>query len=144
MRRYQTISAVQSWTTSYVNTLGSLVDIWEIGNEINGNWLGSNAFGKMAAMYDIVAGKGGRTALTFFYEGETSEPHYLPLSRSCAKTGKGRQVPRADSWRKSSGSRPAANRRSGGSHHEYFTAKNLTQKPPWPVRWSQSDRFRNR
>jgi hypothetical protein len=28
--------------------------------------------------------------------------------------------------------------------HEYFTAKNLTQKPTWPVRWPQSDRFRNR
>ncbi len=68
MRRFQTIAAVQSWTNSYVNTLGSLVDIWEIGNEINGNWLGSNAFGKMAAMYDIVAGKGGKTALTFFYD----------------------------------------------------------------------------
>src|SRR5260370_3943045 len=52
MKRFRTISAVQSWTNSYVNTLGSLVDIWEIGNEINGDWLGSNAFGKMAAMYD--------------------------------------------------------------------------------------------
>ncbi len=75
MRRFKTVAGVQSWTNSYVSTLGSLVDIWEIGNEINGNWLGSNAFGKMAAMYDIVASKGGRTALTFFYEGEASEPN---------------------------------------------------------------------
>ena len=75
MKRFQSVSAVQSWTNSYVNTLGSLVDIWEVGNAINGDWLGANAFGKMAAMYDIVSAKGGRTALTFFYEGETNEPH---------------------------------------------------------------------
>ena len=27
-------------TTEYLNTLGDNVDIWEIGNEINGEWLG--------------------------------------------------------------------------------------------------------
>ena len=75
MRQFRYIKNVQTWTNAYVNTLGSLVDIWEVGNEINGNWLGTYAYDKMAAMYDIVAAKGGRTALTFFYEGEVSEPN---------------------------------------------------------------------
>ena len=73
MKQFDTISAVQSWTTSYVNMLGPLVDIWEVGNEVNGDWLGSNVMAKIAAMYDIVAAKGYKTAITFFYEGETSE-----------------------------------------------------------------------
>jgi hypothetical protein len=68
-----TVSGVQTWTNSYVNTLGSLVDIWEIGNEVNGDWLGGNVMAKIEAMYDIVSAQGGRTALTFFYEGETTE-----------------------------------------------------------------------
>jgi hypothetical protein len=74
MRQFGTISAVRSWTTSYVNMLGPLVDIWEVGNEVNGDWLGSNVIAKIAAMYDIVATKGYKTAITFFYEGEASEP----------------------------------------------------------------------
>lgn len=74
MRGY-TLSGVQAWTNSYVNTLGSLVDIWEIGNEVNGNWLGTNVMAKIEAMYDIVSAQGGRTALTFFYEGESTEPN---------------------------------------------------------------------
>jgi hypothetical protein len=45
MKHYKTVSAVQSWTNSYVNTLGSQVDIWEIGNEINGNWLSRQSNG---------------------------------------------------------------------------------------------------
>jgi hypothetical protein len=80
MKHYKTVSAVQSWTNSYVNTLGSQVDIWEIGNEINGNWLsrqsnGADVMLKIEAMFDIVYGRGGATALTFFYEGEPSDPN---------------------------------------------------------------------
>src|SRR5262249_15986679 len=74
MKQFGTISAVQGWTNSYVNMLGPLVDIWEVGNEVNGDWLGSNVIAKVAAMYDIVAAKGYKTAITFFYEGEPSEP----------------------------------------------------------------------
>jgi hypothetical protein len=74
MKNY-TSSQLTAWTLSYTQTLGSLVDIWEIGNEVNGNWLGSNTLAKIEAMYDVVAEQGGITALTFFYEGEPSEAH---------------------------------------------------------------------
>jgi N-terminal glycosyl-hydrolase-114-associated domain len=77
----------------YVNTLGSYVDIWEIGNEINGNWLyntGPNAdtsgescpsgwpggvpsttiqdvANKMVDAYNIVKGAGKHAALTLTF-----------------------------------------------------------------------------
>jgi hypothetical protein len=78
MTHYKTVSAVQSWTASYTATLGSLVDIWEVGNEVNGNWLsrqsnGADVLPKIEAMYDIVSNLGGATAITFFYEGEPSD-----------------------------------------------------------------------
>jgi hypothetical protein len=77
MKQFTSINSVQSWTNSYVTTLGSLVDVWEIGNEVNGSWLGTSpsVMSKVEAMYDIVAAKGGKTALTFFYEGEPNESH---------------------------------------------------------------------
>jgi hypothetical protein len=74
MKQY-TVSSIKTWTQNYTSTLGSLVDIWEIGNEVNGNWLGSNTMAKVEAMYDVVSSQGGATALTFFYEGEPSEPN---------------------------------------------------------------------
>jgi hypothetical protein len=88
MRQYKSVSAIQSWTSSYVNTLGSQVDIWEIGNEINGNWLsrqsnGADVMPKIEAMFDIVYARGGATALTFFYEGEPSD------SNNCIATDHG-------------------------------------------------------
>lgn len=56
-------------TEEYMDTLGSKVDIWEIGNEINGNWLGktSDVVAKMTGSYDLVEARGGKTALTFFH-----------------------------------------------------------------------------
>ena len=83
------VAGITSFTQSYTSTLGSLVDIWEVGNEVNGSWLCNgggrarhgvtNAAGsvmlKVEAMYNTVAALGGRTALTFFYEGEPSEPN---------------------------------------------------------------------
>jgi hypothetical protein len=77
MKQFTSITSVQLWTNSYVTTLGSLVDVWEVGNEVNGSWLGTrpSVMSKVEAMYDIVAAKGGKTALTFFYEGEPSEPY---------------------------------------------------------------------
>ena len=60
-------------TQSYVQTLGPLVDIWEVGNEVNGDWLGSNTMAKIQTMFDVVSAAGGVTALTFFYEGESNE-----------------------------------------------------------------------
>lgn len=73
--RYYTVSSIKSWAQNYTKTLGNLIDIWEIGNEVNGNWLGSNTLAKIEAMYDVVSSQGGATALTFFYEGEPSDPN---------------------------------------------------------------------
>lgn len=47
------------------------VDLWEIGNEVNGAWVGRNQAeidAKVAAAYDVIHGElGGRTALTLNY-----------------------------------------------------------------------------
>ncbi|MBI5502877.1 MAG: hypothetical protein HY907_21715 [Deltaproteobacteria bacterium] len=37
----------------YRATLGHLVDLWEIGNEVNGEWLGSGVLEKLAAAADV-------------------------------------------------------------------------------------------
>jgi hypothetical protein len=73
-----TISAITAWTQKYTQSLHSVVDIWEIGNEVNGNWLstesnGADVLPKIEAMYDVVTAQGGAMALTFFYEGEPTE-----------------------------------------------------------------------
>jgi hypothetical protein len=72
MRKY-TVSQITAWAQSYTKVLGNLVDIWEIGNEVNENWLGPNILANIEAMYDVVPSQGGATALTFFYEGEPSD-----------------------------------------------------------------------
>jgi hypothetical protein len=45
------------------------VDLWEIGNEVNGNWTGrySTVEAKLTDAYDDVVSAGGRTALTLYY-----------------------------------------------------------------------------
>jgi hypothetical protein len=55
--------------TEYLNALGTKIDIWEIGNEINGEWLGDNAsvVTKMTDAYNQVKAKGFRAALTLYY-----------------------------------------------------------------------------
>ncbi len=54
---------------SYVATLASSVDVWEIGNEVNGNWTGrySKVEAKLTDAYDDVTSAGGRSALTLYY-----------------------------------------------------------------------------
>lgn len=53
----------------YVTTLGADVDVWEIGNEVNGEWLGptSTVVAKIRAAHEEVKARGGRTALTLYY-----------------------------------------------------------------------------
>jgi hypothetical protein len=62
------IAAFQARVESYLRTLGAGVDIWEIGNEVNGNWTGSyrSVSAKLTEAYDDVAAAGGRTALTLY------------------------------------------------------------------------------
>jgi hypothetical protein len=56
-------------TKDYLNTLGDVVDIWEVGNEINGEWLGKNSdvVAKMSGAYDLVKSQGKTAELTLYY-----------------------------------------------------------------------------
>jgi hypothetical protein len=56
-------------TNEYVNLLGNKVDIWEIGNEVNGEWLGpiADVVAKIDTAYKIVKSKGKKTELTLYY-----------------------------------------------------------------------------
>jgi hypothetical protein len=57
----------------YYNALGNLVDIWEIGNEINGDWLEKNdgnidsVVAMLQGTYDIIKPTGKKTAITFYF-----------------------------------------------------------------------------
>jgi hypothetical protein len=64
--------STSSYTTrvkSYLSALGSSVDVWEIGNEVNGNWTGRyrTVESKLTDGYGDVASVGGRSALTLYY-----------------------------------------------------------------------------
>lgn len=69
----------------YVGALGPWVDIWEVGNEVNGQWLGDtpSVIAKVGGAYDVVKATGGRTALTLYHD-ESSDgmlewaEHHVP------------------------------------------------------------------
>jgi hypothetical protein len=52
----------------YVRAFGRQVDVWEIGNEVNGEWLGATAdvVAKIVGAHEVVRAAGGRTALTLY------------------------------------------------------------------------------
>jgi hypothetical protein len=56
-------------TNEYLNVLGDKVDIWEIGNEINGEWLGhkDSVVAKMTQAFTIVKSRNKKAALTLYY-----------------------------------------------------------------------------
>ncbi|MGH2576083.1 MAG: hypothetical protein ACRDFC_10330 [Ignavibacteria bacterium] len=56
----------------YLKTLGNRVDIWEIGNEINGEWLGntSDVVHKITDAYYLVKSWNRKAALTLYYNYE--------------------------------------------------------------------------
>jgi hypothetical protein len=56
-------------TQNYLDVLGNKVDIWEVGNEVNGEWTGkiSDVIKKIAAASELVKRRGGKTALTLYY-----------------------------------------------------------------------------
>ncbi|AZZ35308.1 hypothetical protein CIK05_00320 [Bdellovibrio sp. qaytius] len=62
----------QARTTEYLNSMQDVVDIWEVGNEINGEWLGTTAsvVTKMSGAYDQVKARGKKAALTLYYNEE--------------------------------------------------------------------------
>ncbi len=62
------VAALDAHVREYVTDLGGSVDIWEVGNEVNGNWTGPYATvsEKLAVAYDDVHAGGGRSALTLY------------------------------------------------------------------------------
>lgn len=68
MKSYS-LQAYSERTSEYIDALGSNVDIWEIGNEINGEWLGDakDVAAKMIVAFDLVKTRGKKTALTLYY-----------------------------------------------------------------------------
>lgn len=78
LRQYS-VRQMRERADAYVGALGSNVDVWEIGNEINGEWTGRprDVVDKTVAAYDVVTQHGGRTALTLYYnEGCAEEPSH--------------------------------------------------------------------
>ncbi len=64
-----TVQAYLNRTTEYLDEFENVVDIWEIGNEINGDWLGTTAdvVQKMEGAYNLVKARNKPTALTLYY-----------------------------------------------------------------------------
>ena len=72
-----TATQLRERAVAYIDTLGNNVDVWEIGNEINGEWTGTtrDVVDKTLAAYDAIHQRGGRTALTLYYnEGCAEQP----------------------------------------------------------------------
>ncbi|AXV78972.1 MULTISPECIES: hypothetical protein [Ralstonia solanacearum species complex] len=75
--RLYSVRQVGARATDYLDVLGDSVDLWEIGNEINGEWTGRthDVVDKTLAAYDAVKQRGARTALTLYYnEGCAEQP----------------------------------------------------------------------
>ena len=65
----ETVAAYKRFEESLVTAYSGTIDLWEIGNEVNGEWVGSTSkeVAKMTAAYDSVTATGGSTALTLYY-----------------------------------------------------------------------------
>ena len=64
-----TADAYETRAAEYVEQLGDLVDIWEIGTEVNGEWLGAtdDVVAKIDRAFTQVSSRGKRSALTLYY-----------------------------------------------------------------------------
>lgn len=61
---------VKKRTEQAFKAMGNKVSIWEIGNELNGEWVGDSPKeinSKAKAAYDVIKKRGGRTAVTLNY-----------------------------------------------------------------------------
>jgi hypothetical protein len=66
--RKVSVAAFQARVSSYINTLGATSEIWEIGNEVNGNWTGpyQAVSERIGEAFDDVTAAGGQSALTLY------------------------------------------------------------------------------
>ncbi|GAB1343631.1 hypothetical protein MASR1M101_27580 [Gemmatimonas sp.] len=66
-----TVEQARQRAQSYLTAFGDRIDIWEVGNELNGSWVGSGPAdinAKVQAMYDVIVGRpGAATAITLNY-----------------------------------------------------------------------------
>jgi hypothetical protein len=62
-------AALKKRVKSYLAAFGDKIDLWEIGNEVNGDWTGrhSTVSDKLTNAYREVNAAGDRTALTLYY-----------------------------------------------------------------------------
>lgn len=66
----KSVADVRSRAAQAMAKFGDKVDLWEVGNELNGDWAGSSPGeinAKAQAAYDAISSKGGRTAITLNY-----------------------------------------------------------------------------
>lgn len=66
-------------TAKFLKAFGNRVDLWEVGNEVNGEWLGNTrgVVKKITSAYKQVRARGLRTALTLIYnEGCWDKPDH--------------------------------------------------------------------
>ena len=63
------LKTYKSRVQEYADTLGDDIDIWEIGNEVNGEWTGSRSkvASKIEAAYNYVKSSQRKTAITLYY-----------------------------------------------------------------------------
>jgi hypothetical protein len=58
-----------TWVQSLTAAYASQVDVWEVGNEVNGEWVGLPAqeMSRVQSAYDAAKAVGGKTMLTLYY-----------------------------------------------------------------------------
>jgi len=81
------VEAYAARTTDFLNELEPFVDIWEVGNDVNGEWLGAAdaVAAKVHAAFELVEQRGAASALTFNYnEGCVQNPEHELFSWALA------------------------------------------------------------
>jgi hypothetical protein len=67
--KYYTLDQYKALFTEYLGAFADQIDLWEVGNEVNGNWLGppADVSAKVSAAYDIAKAAGKKTVLTLVF-----------------------------------------------------------------------------
>ncbi len=61
------VDGYRSRAKDYWSNLHKWVDVWEVGNEVNGDWTGKHSAAKYMAAWEVLDRKGARTAITGYY-----------------------------------------------------------------------------
>lgn len=70
-----TVAQYQARASQYVSAFGSQIDLWEVGNEVNGNWTGNytDVAAKITAATNVVTAASKRNALTLWYNDQCGD-----------------------------------------------------------------------